>query len=295
MNDSVHIKYFVTSEQDISWGMIVHTVGHQRIQPDTPYPSTHHPMRYLFSTDRGRILQEYQLVYILDGEGTFVSTNKKQVKIKEGDFFLLFPGEWHNYRPDKNTGWYEYWIGFNGADMDHRVQAGFFNKDEPVFHAGISDEIRKLYEFAANTAKRQETGYQQMLAGIVGLLLGYAYSKDKLSSFGDLKVTSQINKAKLIMTDNFHKNIKPEVIAEQVGMSYSWFRRLFKKYTNLAPIQYLNELKIQKSKELLTNTALSSQEIAYQVGFETPYYFCIVFKKRTGLSPLEYRTLTQGG
>jgi AraC-like DNA-binding protein len=293
MQENVDIKYFVTSEQDISWGMTVSTVGHQRIMPNASYPSSNHPLHYLFSTHQGRILQEYQLVYILEGEGVFVSKHKKQTRLKEGHFFLLFPGEWHNFKPDKEKGWYEYWIGFNGEEMDRHVRAGFFSPKEPIFNVGVKAEVTSMYKFAVETAQKQNTGYQQLLAGIVGFLLGYVYSGNKLSSFEDLKVTNQIDKAKWIMNENFYQNIAPESIAEKVGMSYSLFRRLFKQYTNLAPVQYLNELKIQKSKDLLTNTSMSSQEIAYQTGFEAPYYFCIVFKKRTGMSPLEYRKITQ--
>ena len=42
---------------------------------------------------------------------------------------LLFPGEWHSYYPDRETGWDEYWVGFRGIHIDKRVEKKFFTKE----------------------------------------------------------------------------------------------------------------------------------------------------------------------
>ncbi|WP_165020256.1 MULTISPECIES: AraC family transcriptional regulator [unclassified Dysgonomonas] len=294
MKNSVHIKYLIANEQDMLWGLTVNTVGYQHIDPHTPYPPQNHPTRYLFSTQKGRVLEECQLIYITQGRGTFVSSSQKKTEIKAGNMFLLFPGEWHTYSPDPSTGWNEYWIGFKGVNIDSRIQNGFFNMHKPIFNVGSREDIVQLYMRAISVAKEQTTGFQQMLAGILNHLLGIAYSQDKYAAFEDMKVTNQINKAKMIMFENFHTDITPESVANQVFMSYSWFRRIFKQYTGLSPHQYIQELRVQKSKELLTNTMLTSQEIAFEVGFENPDYFCTAFKKMTGASPIKYREFTQG-
>ncbi len=294
MKDSVHIKYLIVNELDLLWGLTVNTVGFQHIEPGSPYPPGNHPTRYLFSTERGRILNEYQLIYITNGGGTFISDSVKKTELKEGNMFLLFPGEWHSYQPAKRTGWDEYWVGFNGINIDNRIQNAFFSKNKPIFKVGLHEEIVQLYKQAINSAREQKTGFQQMLAGIVNHLLGYAYTLDKHYIFEDLQVIGHINKAKIIFLENFRTNIKPEEVAKQVNMSYSWFRRIFKQYMGFSPSQYLQELRIQKSKELLTNTPITVKEIAFEVGFENPDYFCTAFRKRTGTTPIKYREFTQG-
>jgi len=294
MKNDIHIKYLIANEQDSLWGLTVNSVGFQHIKKGVPYPPQNHPTRYLFSTQQGRILDEYQLLYITHGRGTFTSKEQKQTVIKEGNMFMLFPGEWHSYKPDPNTGWDEYWIGFQGINIDNRIQNGFFHKNKAIYNVGIRDDIVQLYKQAIQVAIEQNTGFQQMLAGIVNHLLGFAYSLDKRASFEDLQVINQINKAKIIMNSNYSQEITPESVAKQVNMSYSWFRRIFKQYTGFGPAQYIVELKIQKSKELLTNTYMNSQEIAYEVGFDNADYFCTVFKKKTGMSPIKYREFTQG-
>lgn len=63
------------------------------------------------------------MLYITEGEGTFRSSHQSETRIKEGDIFLLFPGERHSYHPNPETGWKSYWIGFKGKNVDDRVKA----------------------------------------------------------------------------------------------------------------------------------------------------------------------------
>ncbi len=289
-----YLKYLVASEQDMSWGITINTVGHQQVKKNSIYPPQNHPPRYLFSPDKGRILEEYQLLYIKQGSGTFFSRNYAPRELTTGSMFLLFPGEWHNYYPQPASGWEEYWIGFTGADIDRHVENRFFQRSKPVFNIGLQSEIVDLYEQAIRIANEQGPGYQQMLGGIVHHLLGFAYSYNKQSNFEDTQIVNKINKAKIIVAENYDKGISPEVIAESIGMSYSWFRRIFKQYTGFSPINYIQEIKIRKSMELLTNTNSQIKEIAFETGFNNAEYFSTIFKKKTGYTPDRYREFTQG-
>jgi AraC-like DNA-binding protein len=289
------VKYLLESDQDVLWGLTVNTVGFQSIEPNTVYPTRNHPKQYLFSIEKGRVLSEYQLLYITRGKGTFVSQSCKQTEIKAGNMFFLFPGEWHNFSPDKETGWNHYWIGFKGKNMDNRYENGFFNKQKPIFNIGFDEEITALYNRAIEIAQKQKAGFQQMLAGIVNHLLGFTYSLDKQLFFDDLGITNKIDQAKNIMSENLQLGISPERIAEKVYMSYSWFRKNFKEYTGYTPKQYLLELKIKKSKELLTNTNLLLKEIAFAVGYDNLEHFCTSFKKNTKMTPISYRDSTRKG
>lgn len=289
----VHIQYLPATEQDKSWGTIITSVGFHDIKPSGHYPPAGHPMRYLFSVKRGRILNEYQLIYLTHGKGTFESSSQKKAEIKSGNMQLLFPDEWHTYYPDSATGWNEYWIGFKSSAMDERVRNGFFAEQKPIFQVGLQEEIVRLYNLAIEVARNQRAGFQQMLGGIVDLLLGYAYSFDKHQSFEELQVVKQINAAKILMQERFANGISAEQVAQELRLGYSWFRHLFKKFSGFAPNQYILELKISKAKSLLTNTDRIIKEIAYECGFENLEYFCSIFKKKEGMTPTQYRQMTQ--
>ena len=82
-------------------------------------------------------------------------------------------------------------------------------------------------------------------------------------------------------------------IASLVNLSSSHFSTVFSQETCQTFKEYLTITRINKAKEMLRTTSLSSNDISYQVGFNDPHYFSYVFKKNTGFSPTEFRSQTQ--
>lgn len=292
MNDAIHLKYLAVSPEDLRWGIAVNSVGFQEVGPGEPYPPSEHPSRYLFSTERGRTLAEYQLLYITRGHGRFRSTHVPDgTLIRPGNLFLLFPGEWHTYRPEPSTGWKEFWIGFNGAMVEEWVKSGFFSREKPVLHVGLHSDIVNLYNDAIHTAAFQQSGFQQCLGGIVAHLMGLARLYQRQETFSEVR--DKINQAKIIIGEQY-RTIRPEEVASQLYMGYSNFRRIFKEYTGFAPAQYIQEVRLNRIKELLTNTTLPIKEIADECGLENYDYFFTLFRRLTGMTPSDYRNNTQG-
>lgn len=97
--------------------------------------------------------------------------------------------------------------------------------------------------------------------------------------------------AKEYMESHF---VDPELslneVASRVNLSASHFSVVFSQETCQTFKEYLTEIRIKKAKELLRSTSLRAADIAYQVGYNDPHYFSSVFKKNTGLSPIEFRT-----
>ena len=85
------------------------------------------------------------------------------------------------------------------------------------------------------------------------------------------------------------RGIDVESIASEVGLTYPRLRRIFQHYIGLTPYQYFLQLRIRRAKELLQEHGLSIKEIASRMNFENQYYFSRLFKKKTGLSPSEWR------
>ena len=109
-------KYLIVNERDKRFGLSVTTVGFQAIRAGSVYPPRNHPDAYYFTAQKGRVLHEYQLVYITKGRGTFASDTTPSVDISKGQILFLFPGQWHTYAPLQKTGWNEYYILSFAAD-----------------------------------------------------------------------------------------------------------------------------------------------------------------------------------
>jgi AraC-like DNA-binding protein len=287
------LLYLSIGGNDEDWGIVVTTVGCQSIPPRTHYPPIQHPDTHLFVPEKGRIINEYQLVYITNGSGWFSSQhlNKKQ-KVTAGAMILLFPGEWHSYAPDLTTGWNEYWVGFRGIHIDNRVKKGFFSLKEPLHNIGLSGSVVGLYEDIIRIAQKEKTGYQQMISSIVLSILGTVYYKNRNGQYSDSYIVDKINEARNIIKDNTENTISQEGIAKKLGLGYSWYRRMFKEYTGVSPAQYHLQQKLMKAKELLTTTNQNITEIAYELHFENVCQFSTFFKKKEGITPSEFRKRT---
>jgi two-component system response regulator YesN len=88
-------------------------------------------------------------------------------------------------------------------------------------------------------------------------------------------------------------NMSLNEVAARVGHSPSHFSTLFSQESGQTFKEYLTQLRIKRAKELLRTTTSKSAEISYQVGYNDPHYFSYVFRKRTELSPKEFRQQVQ--
>ena len=283
-------KYLLANERDALWGLTVSTVGYEDIARGESYPTKGHADGYYFNIEKGRILNEYQLLYNPEGEGEFESTHCPKTQLKPGDMFLLFPGEWHTYHPNPRTGWKSNWIGFKGKNMDDRVKAGFLSPEKPIYHVGYSAVIETLYKRAFEAAMEEAAYAQQMMAGLVNHLIGIMYSLERNIELNkNQQQVDMVSKARLRIRESLESDVTIQTIAEELGVSYSNFRKLFKEYTGLSPATYQQDLRLQRAKELLSTTDMSIKEIAYRLDFESPDYFSAKFKLKTGRKPSEFR------
>ncbi len=284
------IKYIAENQLDERWGLTVCSVGFQKVNPGDSYPPSNHDREYVFSPAKGRTLHEYQLLYIVEGEGVLTTQSGGTHRIVRGDMFLLFPDEWHTYHPDETTGWSEYWIGFRGANIDHRVAEGFFAVDAPLYHVGVNPTITSLYREAIDIAKRQQPYFQQLLAGVVNHILGLMFMTEQQNHLRTESVASQmVERSRVAMQSAVESDITMPEIARQLNVSYSTFRHAFKLYTGQSPSQYLINLRIYRARQLLRSTMLSVKEIAYILRFDSPEYFATQFRRRVGISPSAFR------
>jgi AraC-like DNA-binding protein len=227
--------YFPVSGKDESWGLKVLNVGNTNIKKRTPYPPAGHPAHHQFNWEAGRVLQEYQLIYITRGSGIFESEKCRK------------------------------------------------------------PTIANLFNDIVQTSVQEKPGYQSATSGAIIHLLALLHARRQQSSLSEIDLEEMmVTRARIIFRESLYQKISPEEVAEQLQVGYSWFRKVFKKFTGLAPGQYLIQLKIQKAKEMLADPARQIKEIAYDLNLESPLYFSKLFKGKTGISPLAYRKQLSG-
>src|SRR5262249_3810682 len=121
---------------------------------------------------------------------------------------------------------------------------------------------------------------------ILGLVHALSTHTDPMRDEDELAV----ERAKFYFRENLESPLDIKELMRELPMSYSKFRKLFKQATGEAPHQYHLNLRLDKARELLSTTNLNVTEVAYNLGFDSVFYFSKLFKIKNGVSPKSYRS-----
>jgi AraC-like DNA-binding protein len=289
-----YFKYLPVSKEDENWGLCVLNAGCTHIGSASDYPLNAHPKCHNLRWQTGRVLNEYQLIYITKGEGHFESDSFKETVVKSGTIIVLFPGERHRYKPSSDIGWDEYWIGFKGKIMDELVAKKFFKAEQPCIDLGFSEQAFNLFGTIIEKTRTEDSGYQSLISGAVLHLLGSIHSTNKGNPLQSADKRTIIDKARLLFRSNVTNSFSPEQAANELMIGYSHFRKLFKAYTGISPGQFYIQLKMEKAKELLCDQRIPIKEIAHELKFDSYFYFSKLFKEKTGVTPSAFRLKAAG-
>lgn len=151
------------------------------------------------------------------------------------------------------------------------------------------------YEVKENDISEQGQFIQLLkIQNISELKASYSnFLKDITLAIGENRekeLNGLILKSLKYINSSYHKNISLDDVAKEVNMSYHYFSKFFKETTGKNFVDYLTEIRIERSKELLQDVSASIKEICHEIGYSDPNYFCKIFKKVTGMTPTEFRS-----
>ncbi|MBQ7097350.1 MAG: helix-turn-helix transcriptional regulator [Clostridia bacterium] len=163
-----------------------------------------------------------------------------------------------------------------------------------VFKPHAVKKIAEVFQDLTNACSSRATGAQLLVqAKSLELISILSNEHCELPAYKYSKYSKNIADACEFMAKFFDTNITLEDIAKAANLSPGFFHSTFKLAKQKTPREYLLQIRLSMSKNLLRNTGKSLSEIAFLCGFESQAYFSYVFKKETGLSPKKYRTMQQ--
>ncbi len=247
---------------------------------------------YLYPTVAGRftympgyhlIRERYDSFLILLVESGVVEAvlDQKEIMVYPGQVLLINCYERHEY--GSREGAQVLWTHFDG-----RLASDFFDAvieaKGNIITVLRETEIRGLLEsiFYGLSGKKKETegDYSVYLHLLMNVLMTSESTAGETDPFK--KVVSYIN-------EHFCEEISLNALAEMIHLSPYYFVRAFKKKVGMTPHQFLIETRIASAKYYLASTGIGIVEVAQMAGFKDESAFCSSFKKRTGMTPLEYR------
>jgi len=285
-----YIKYLTIGDYEKEWGIYLNSVGNAKVESDEIYPSTVHPSSHYFTWENGRILSEYQIIYITQGKGV-LENNQGIFEVNEGNFIIIGPGEWHRYKPTIESGWTENYIGFQGEIARHFMKQLGVTPKQPIINIGISEVLMDCYLKIFDIVENESPGYQLVASGLLIKLIALLISSQKEDELNNDGVADSINKIKFLLRDKVETDINLQEVASEFNMGYSYFRKMFKKHTGISPKQYHLQLKIIRAKELLLNTDKCVKDVCFSLGFQSTSYFSRIFKQKMGVSPVSIKEM----
>ena len=143
------------------------------------------------------------------------------------------------------------------------------------------------FDNAQNIWRAKNAGYyEKCLSEIYSLI--YILKKE-LSAYSPRSAYSIIEPALQYVHENFYKeNINIVNLASMCNISEQYLRRIFTNICGVAPLKYINNLKMLRARELIKSGNYSMNEVAELSGFFDYSYFSREFKKSAGVTPTEY-------
>ncbi|HVK03949.1 MAG TPA: AraC family transcriptional regulator, partial [Armatimonadaceae bacterium] len=158
---------------------------------------------------------------------------------------------------------------------------------------GAETATRRRVEDAMETMLRYATGglarRDDFAMNALEAALLWCDGANPLTAARDARLDPRVRRAMTLLRERLAEPLTVPEVAAAAGLSASRFAHLFREQTGQTPQQYVEGERIARAQELLTFTARSVASIAEDVGFASPFYFTLRFKKRTGLSPRDWR------
>ncbi len=239
------------------------------------------------------------------------ATGNSQVELLPGDFTITRPWQAHKVgnpyigvgkfywiildvgvrRPHQPWTWPE-WIVLSEGDLS-RLTMLLRQNEQPVWKA--SNEIRECFKSISRTIKKDVNGSaaSKIRLYVNELLIHLLEMFDHGNMVLNEALTDSMRSAKQFLNELSNDPAYPwtiEQMAKSSGLGLTRFTHHCKQITNLTPMQYLTQKRLELAKMKFENSPdCSATQIAYECGFTSSQYFTTVFKKNEKCTPQEYR------
>ncbi|CDO17469.1 AraC-like ligand binding domain protein [Streptococcus gallolyticus] len=236
------------------------------------------------------IRDNFVLHFIVDGKGKF-TIDGKTIELGVGDMFILPKGKVTFYQADKKHPWTYLWVGFSGSKAESILSKTQLLEQyfcHSTLKSKVLDQIVKLTQF--RDQKLDDITELQLIAELYKLLAFLIEEfPSKAMSDSSILIQNYIKQAKKIIHTQYGNPLKISEIAKKLNLNRSYLYKIFKEETGYSLKDYLIQIRMEKSADLLTSTTFHISEIANAIGFPDALTFSKAFKKHFGQSPSNYR------
>jgi len=213
-----------------------------------------------------------------------------QYKLTENFIGGFPPGVPHHYKSDKQNPMEHIFIAFTGSAAKGLFDTSGLGKGG-VLKINNSGEILYLAQTILKKGLEKTLHSHELCCNYLKNLLLEQAKGTCFSGHGGFVSMDTYKRCRKYIDENFSTIFLPSEAAAKCNINVRYMSRLFRKYTNISPHEYIMRLKLNKAANLLLVSNLTVKEIARMTGFADQYHFSKNFRKFHGLSPLHYRNI----
>lgn len=238
---------------------------------------------------------DWLLVYTQGGRAYFRNAGREFLANAD-DVVLFRPGIAHDYGLDESHGyWKNRWTHFlPRPECLDWLQWPEFAPGMMCLHldAPVRDLVQTELQAMDLAVRLQTRRWEELAVNALerALLLCDTVNPRDADNRRDIR----IRKAVGLLCQRREEPFTLAELARRCGLSRSRFAELFKRQVGLSPLTFLEMQRLRRARELLEHTEMGLVQIAEEVGFSSPYYLSLRFKKQFGLSPRAYRQMKEG-
>ncbi|MBQ1490960.1 MAG: AraC family transcriptional regulator [Blautia sp.] len=238
------------------------------------------------------IRPSYLIHYVLSGKGIYRVGNKTW-KLKAGDGFLIEPEVLTFYQADAQDPWTYIWISFDGSGAKTLLGNLGLKGENLTFHCERRAQLKQVVlTMLGNSVFSLANDYllQSQLYLFFAILLMDIEVEAQEKATGHRAGSDYVRIAQDYIRNNYSRpEVKVTDIAAYAGVNRSYLYTIFKKELGLSPQEYLTAFRLSRAEELLNNTDLPIETIAFSSGYADPVVFGKAFKRYKGLTPNQQR------
>ena len=228
----------------------------------------------------------YLIHFILEGEGDFY-VNNTHYKLKQGQGFLIEPDHQASYISNEKNPWTYIWVGFTGREAKRILDSIGLSQSNPIFTCSQGEKLKKyVFDMLRHNYSNQSDRYR--LTGMLYLFLS-VIAESQQDKIETISGNAYVNHAITYIQNHYSMPVTIQEISDYVGVNRSYLSSLFKEYTGMSPIRYLQNFRITRAQHMLRVTELPIESIALSCGYQSTEAFHKIFRQIVNMSPKTFR------
>ncbi|MBQ4631485.1 MAG: helix-turn-helix transcriptional regulator [Clostridia bacterium] len=233
--------------------------------------------------DRPKGRSDYLLFYIAKGKELFYLKN--EIVGEEGSFIIFRPFEKQEHIYIDNKPGEFYFIHFDAPDNFDLFEF----ESSVLYNSKLSTAICDLFEEIIDELQKKQPAYEKLCTSKLFTIFSLLERKSRKETSAKEKYFDKISFVIQKMNKEYYMDYSLDDYAKICNMSKFHFLRVFKDITGESPLEYRNIIRLNHVKEYLKDTNIPINEIAEKTGFTSASYFCDAFRRKVGMSPVQYR------